>query len=98
MSIDLKHQNLAARMAGRISISSTIPESYNRRSLPLRVANNSSPAGVGLLNHFVAIVGGLHRNGLHVLANDVEVSTLPIAEFSSNGEHVAGIADYASVS
>jgi hypothetical protein len=26
-------------------------------------------------------------------ADDVEVSTLPIAEFSSNGEHIAGIAD-----
>ena len=33
MSIDLEHQNLAARMAGRISSSKTIPESYNRRSL-----------------------------------------------------------------
>jgi hypothetical protein len=27
------------------------------------------------------------------LADGVEVSTLPIAEFSSNGEHIAGIAD-----
>jgi len=38
-------------------------------------------------------MAGLPRNGPHVLADDVEVSTLPIAEFNSNGEHIAGIAD-----
>src|SRR5262249_30503959 len=38
-------------------------------------------------------MGDLPRNGLHVLTDDVEVSALPIAEFSSNGEHIAGIAD-----
>jgi len=31
--------------------------------------------------------------GFIVLADNVEVSALPIAEFSSNGEHIAGIAD-----
>jgi hypothetical protein len=35
----------------------------------------------------------LQWNGFHVLADDVEVSTLPIAEFGSNGEHIAAIAD-----
>ena len=38
-------------------------------------------------------MAGLSWNGLHVLADDVEVSTSPITEFSSNGEHIAGIAD-----
>ena len=38
-------------------------------------------------------MAGLPRNGPHVLADDVEVSTLPIAEFSSYGDHIAGIAD-----
>jgi hypothetical protein len=30
---------------------------------------------------------------LHVLADDVEASALPIAQFSSNRVHIAGIAD-----
>ena len=38
-------------------------------------------------------MAGLPGNGPHVLADDVELSSLPIAEFSSNGEHIAGIAD-----
>jgi hypothetical protein len=35
----------------------------------------------------------LPRNRLHVLANDVEISALPIAEFGSNGEHLSGVAE-----
>src|SRR5580692_3133774 len=38
-------------------------------------------------------MAGLPRNGPHVLADDVEVSTPPIADFSSYGDHIAGIAD-----
>jgi hypothetical protein len=34
----------------------------------------------------------LPRDRLYVLANDVEVSALPIADFGSNYEHVTGIA------
>jgi hypothetical protein len=35
----------------------------------------------------------LHRNRLHVLANDVVVPISPIAEVSANDEHVAGRAE-----
>jgi len=38
-------------------------------------------------------MAGLPRNGPHILADDVEISALPIAQFGSNREHIAGITD-----
>src|SRR5215470_730162 len=38
-------------------------------------------------------MSGLSGNGLHVLADDVKVSALPITKLGSDSEHVASITD-----